>query len=140
MAEQKSEIFRQESLERISSPDQLTDYLKVTSPSIWIVLLGTILLLGGIFIWSMTGNLETLSKGVAVVKDGTAEVIVDGENSGKVDSDMTVRIESGEYDISIVSTDEFGRTVAYAPVPMANGTYDAQIVIEKIHPISFLLQ
>lgn len=38
MAEQKEKIFRKESLERISSPEQLTDYLRVTNPGIWIIL------------------------------------------------------------------------------------------------------
>ena len=31
-------IFRKKSLERIASPDKLDDYLKVTSPSVWVIL------------------------------------------------------------------------------------------------------
>ena len=35
---QKPTIFRKETLERVSSPEQLSDYLRVTNPGIWIVL------------------------------------------------------------------------------------------------------
>ena len=46
MAEQEKEsVFRQKALERISSPEQLSSYLKVTSFSIWATLAAVILLL-----------------------------------------------------------------------------------------------
>ena len=70
MSEQKPSIFRQRSLERISSPEQLTDYLKVTNIGVWVILAAVIILLAGLFVWSMVGNLETITDGVAVVKDG----------------------------------------------------------------------
>ena len=35
---EKETIFRKETLDRISSPDPLTDYLRVASPGIWVVL------------------------------------------------------------------------------------------------------
>jgi hypothetical protein len=46
MAEgQKKQIFRQQALDRIASPDQLTDYLRVTSLGIWVILATVIFLL-----------------------------------------------------------------------------------------------
>ena len=42
-------IFRKKTLDRISSPEQLTDYLRVTNPGIWLVLATVVLLLAGIF-------------------------------------------------------------------------------------------
>ena len=37
MAEQENgTLFRQKTLDRISSPEQLTDYLRITNPGIWI--------------------------------------------------------------------------------------------------------
>ena len=70
ISEQKPSIFRQRSLERISSPEQLTDYLKVTNIGVWVILAAVIILLAGLLVWSMVGNLETITDGVAVVKDG----------------------------------------------------------------------
>ena len=34
MAEKK-QVYREKSLERMSSPEQLNDYLKVTKPMVW---------------------------------------------------------------------------------------------------------
>ena len=55
MAENESNLFRKSSLERISSPDQLNEYVKVTNPSL-IVMLGSvfIILIAGI-IWIFSG-------------------------------------------------------------------------------------
>ena len=38
MAEEKKQIFRQKTLDRIASPEQLNDYLRATRPGIWIML------------------------------------------------------------------------------------------------------
>ncbi|WP_294490188.1 hypothetical protein [uncultured Ruminococcus sp.] len=138
MEEKSSGIFRQKSLERISSPEQLTDYLKVTNPGIWVLLAAVIVLFAGLFVWSMVGDLETVVDGVAVVHDSTAEIMVTGSVNSKISSGMTVRIGEEEYSISTVEEDDHGRSVAYAPVNEADGKYDVRIVTESIHPIKFL--
>ena len=54
-----SGIFRQKSLKRVSSPEELNDYIRVTSPSVWIVLAALVLLLAGMLAWSILGNIQT---------------------------------------------------------------------------------
>ena len=51
-------VFRQKSLERVSSPEQLSDYIRVTTPSVWLVLLALVLLLAGILVWSAVSKVE----------------------------------------------------------------------------------
>ena len=51
-------LFRKKSIERISSPEEIDAYMRVTSPSMWLVLGAVILLLLGIFVWSITGRIE----------------------------------------------------------------------------------
>ena len=51
-------IFRRKSIERVSSPEQLNDYIRVTNPSMWLVMLAIILLLTGMVIWSIFGTVE----------------------------------------------------------------------------------
>ena len=138
MAEQKSNVFRQQSLDSISSPEQLQDYLRVTNPGMWMLLAAVISLLAGLFAWSMVGELETLADGAAVVDHGQAVILVADADKGSIASGMTFRIGEDEYSISAVETDESGRTVAYAPVSEADGKYDVKIVTERIHPIEFL--
>ena len=138
MAEQNTGIFRKSSMDRISSPEQLTDYLKVTNPGIWVLLAAVIILLGGLFAWSMVGNLETVAEGVAVVENGTAQIMVTDTANSKIASGMTVRIGDDEYSIAAVEKDEYGTAVAFAPIDKTDGRYDVKIVTESVHPIKFL--
>lgn len=51
-----SDIFREKSLERMASQEQMDDYIKVTTPSIWIALLAIVVLAAGIVVWSTLGT------------------------------------------------------------------------------------
>ena len=53
-----SEVFRKKSLDRISSPEALNDYIHVTSPSVWLVLIAIVVLLLGMLAWSVLGTVE----------------------------------------------------------------------------------
>ena len=75
MADNTQTVFRKKTLDRISSPEQLTDYLRVTNPGIWVVLAAVILLLAGVLAWSMMGTLETKTEVKVVVSDHTAKII-----------------------------------------------------------------
>lgn len=62
MSENKSgssSIFRKESIDRISSADQLDDYIRVQKPSVWILLTLVVALLVAAFVWAGTAKLET---------------------------------------------------------------------------------
>ena len=51
-------IFREKSMERVSSPEELNDYIRVTTPSVWVVLIALVLLLVGMLAWSVFGTVE----------------------------------------------------------------------------------
>ena len=53
-----SELFRKKSLDKVSSPEELNDYIRVTSPSVWLVLLATVILLLGMLAWCVLGTVE----------------------------------------------------------------------------------
>ena len=55
---QVSGLFRSKSIQRVSSPEQLNDYIRVTTPSVWIVLIALVVLLAGMLIWSVLGRIE----------------------------------------------------------------------------------
>ena len=137
MEGKKSVVYTKKSLESITSPEQFSDYLKVVTPGIWMIFTAIIVLMVGIFIWSMTGELENLEGGIAVVKDGTATVTVNNSNVD-INSKMQVRINNETFYISSVRKNEYGRMVAYVPVTVLDGTYDVEIITERVHPITFL--
>ncbi|MGM9548537.1 MAG: hypothetical protein ACI3V5_01650 [Faecousia sp.] len=51
-------IFRQKSLDRISSPEEIDNYIRVTRPSLWLALGVIILLLAALILWSVTARIE----------------------------------------------------------------------------------
>ena len=138
MPEQKKSIFRKETLERISSPEQLTDYLRVTNPGIWIVLAAIVILLVGFFVWMSVGIIETTVP-VGVSTQNRRATVAIKSDVNTMSKDMTLRVGGKETTILSTSTDNYGRTVGEAEVDLPNGMYDGILVIESVHPISFLL-
>ena len=53
-----SSIFREKSLKKVNQPEDLNDYIRVTRPSVWIVLIATVLILIGIIAWMIFGNID----------------------------------------------------------------------------------
>ena len=55
--ESKDSIFRKKSMDRVTGPESLNDYIRVTSPSVWIALLALVVLLVGLLAWSIFGRI-----------------------------------------------------------------------------------
>ena len=49
-------IFREKSIDRVSSPEELNNYMKVTTPKVWIALIAVLILLIGALVWSFFGS------------------------------------------------------------------------------------
>lgn len=156
-----SQLFRAKSLERVSSPEQLNDYIRVTNPSVWIALVAVVILLVGICVWGVFGRLDTvLTVGAITEGDGTVCYVKEAD-IGSVSAGLKVRLGAEEYEISRISlqpvqVDEgFPHYVAHLggikqgewvyPVVLdgaagpEGGIYEAQIIIETIAPMSFVL-
>ena len=64
-----SELFREKSLKKVSSPEKLDDYIRVTTPSVWIALIAMVVLLAGVIVWGCFGELTVHNA------DGTTETV-----------------------------------------------------------------
>ena len=53
-----SELFRKKSLDKVSSPEELNDYIRVTSPSVWLILAAILILIVGILAWCVFGTVK----------------------------------------------------------------------------------
>lgn len=136
--EKKAIIFRKETLDRISSPEQLSDYLRVTSPGLWVLFVAIVSMLVGFFVWMSVGIIETTVPAGVSTKAHAAEVaIVNGD--GQIATDMTLRVGGQETTILSTKTDEYGRTIGTAEVDLPDGMYEGTLVTEAIHPIQFLI-
>ena len=55
---EKKTIFREISLDRVSSPEQLNDYIRVTTPSVWLIMFAAVILIIGTLVWGVFGRIE----------------------------------------------------------------------------------
>lgn len=113
----ENKIYREKSIQRISSPEQLDDYIKVTGTGMWMVMGAMILLLAGVCVWAVFGRLDTVIKAPAVVKDGTLSCYLKETDRERVTVGMQVEIRDGEYRILSVSDapmEAYGELTPYA--------------------------
>lgn len=134
-----SQIFRKQSMDRISSPERLQDYIRVTNPGIWTVLAAVIVLLAGMLALSAAGDLETTLAVDATASGGVVTAVLPRSGADEVKVGMPLRIGESEANIEYVYEDSADQTTVRASMDVPDGTYDAQIVTETIKPISFLI-
>ena len=153
------QLFRKKSVDKVSSPEQLNEYIRVANPGVWMVLAAIVILLAGVVAWGFIGHLDTTLDTAVVCENGEAVIYVKEADVEKVEVGMTVRVDDKEYTVSEISAEpnrvddtmsEYaihasGLTVGewvYAVKvngDFTDGVHKAEIVIERISPISFIL-
>ena len=120
-------LFRQKSIERISSPEELHDYMRVTSPRLWMILAAVVVLLAGFIVYASTTTMEnTRNIKVTVSRyELTEEQSAEGHVS-------LVAAANNDQVVTVIF--EIDRGI----VPVNSGEYDAELVLESTTPISFL--
>lgn len=132
-------LYREKALNKISTPDRLSEYLRVTNPSVWIILAAVLLLLIGLFVWAANATIETTISAQVSFNKGIGTVVTSGFGSGNLEEGETIRIGNRTLKIDTVSTDEMGRVRAHVFSDMPDGTYNATVVLSSYHPLDFLL-
>lgn len=90
-----STLFRKASLDSISSPEQLDDYIKVSNPGIWMVLASLFILLAAVLVWSIKGGLPTSIHVPGMADGGTVWCYVNANKAAAIKTGQTVRIQAG---------------------------------------------
>ena len=155
----KTKLFREKSVEVIESPEALNYYLRVTSPGIWLILVGIVLFLIGVCIWGIFGHIDSTMDTAIVSQEGKVDCLVPKDAVSRVLENPSVEIDGTDYalkpstlkpeiitedtDIFVILTGnlEVGQIVYRIPVDAAleEGTYSGKIITEKLTPISLLL-
>jgi len=134
-----NQIFRKESLDHISSPEQLNDYLRVTNPAVWLVLTAVILLLAGMLLWASVASIDSFASGTGQVQDGTMRIMFeDAQIAKSVQTGMTVTAGDVSAQVSSIGYTDDGEMFALAPTSLADGTYSVQVVYRKTQVLSLL--
>lgn len=152
-------IFRKKSLDKISSPEQLNDYIMVTTPGVWMMLFSIIIVLIGAMVWGVFGRLDTRLSAPAVVEGGVATIYVEADEIKKIRLDQDVEIDGekgfvvsigfnsakaedilGDMVITEAGYEEntivYGIDAIVEDVP--DGIYMSEIVVDSVSPVTFL--
>lgn len=89
----KQNVFRDVALQRLSSPDQLDQLIRITSPRAWLALLAAAALLAGAITWSFMGSLSTKAQGYGILLNNGGVYQLVAHSEGQV-TDM--RFEPGD--------------------------------------------
>ena len=156
----ENSLFRKKSLERISSPEQMHDYMRVTSPRLWMLLTAIVVLVAGFIVYAAMTNIEsTLPIKVSVDSYEVEEENDDGTVTSKVNSygyaeipasykdsismGMPVRIgeETGKVSMIITADEETIQIMIDLDndsFKWPDGEIDGELILESTTPISFL--
>ena len=134
-----NQLFRQKSLDQISSPEQLHDYLHVTNPAIWLVLASVLLLIIGCMFWNSLATMDTFAGATAVVKDGSMVIRMDDpQMSDSMKSGMKVLVGDSSAKITSIGHDADDSLFAVAETELADGTYAARVVLKQTQILRML--
>lgn len=127
-------------IRRMSSPEQLNDYLKVTSPKIWVLLAAVFLLVVGLLVWSGLTTIESFATGTARAVGGELTITFDdAAKADRVQPGMQVEVGDVHAEVLTVGTDERGNPVASAQASIPDGSYNARVGYRATQVISMLL-
>ena len=140
----KKRLFRQNQDELGNSPDQLQDYVRVTNPIVWVVLVAVILLLGGGAVAATLGKVEVTLNAAAFVTSGTAYMDVATPDANKLKEGMTVRFTGQGASAQIAAIEWLTPELAEATFAIAlpdttDHPYPCVVVTDVVSPISFLI-
>ncbi|MCL2249261.1 MAG: hypothetical protein FWC13_08315 [Oscillospiraceae bacterium] len=60
--EKESKLFRRTALEKISSPEQLNEYMKVAGTGVWAILAGLAITFAAFFVWGFMGSIPEMTE------------------------------------------------------------------------------
>ena len=142
------EIFRKKSLDKMKSPEELNDIIKVANPSVWILILGTMLILIGACIWGIFGTVDTTLAAVAAVSDGTASFFVSADTDIASVPETVIASLNGE-EVTFARGAFSGKEqptmgdgtlfIGSVSTELPSGVYPATITTERIHPVTFIM-
>ncbi len=155
-------LFRKSSLDKVTGPEQLDDYIRVASPSLWVMLVAVVVLLVAVLVWSVTGTLPT-TLSISGVGDGEKVVCyLPPEEAQQLSCGMAVRAGSAEGTVAEVGelplsraevsaalqsdylAEQLGLSQWNVVVTLAvpggpEGLCPVTVTVDAVRPISFIL-
>lgn len=166
MAETPSSIFNQHATEKLRSPDDLDKYVRVTTPSVWLLLAACAALLVGLLSWGFFGSISTNIHAVGAyenngvvcflsAEDAMEVHVGDSSNVGGIQMEVAsispapvsreeaVSMVESDYLVDTLMKEDWAFVVTFKGDPSSltpNVPLDVSITTESVAPISLILQ
>lgn len=156
-------LFREKNIERVTSPEQLNDYIRVTSPGVWLMLGAVLVFLVCACIWAAAGTLDITVETKGLADGKLLYCYLDEEDIQYVQEGMTVHTDAGEGSVKSISEipDDYetmarrlgGESMVHAlhiqdgewrylveisREEASEGLTDVSIVTDQVSPISYM--
>ena len=159
MDDKSTSLFRKKNLEKIESPESLNNYLQVTSPGVWLVLITIVVFLIGTCIWGFFGHIDSKAKAAVISENGSTVCLIPAGALESVVQNRTISLDGADYTLApdtlspeaitedtniywILAGDFAIGDIVYR-IPMTSslpdGVYSGTIITERISPFSLLL-
>ena len=135
------EIFRKKSIDKIKSPESLNDYVQVSNPGVWLLIVCVILLLAGVCVWGVFGHIDSTVSAEFRVENGVVTCMVDDMDISRVEVGMPVEFGDCKGVIAEIGgpgEDGYACVVDADEVP-EYGAFEGRIVIRSIRPASLVI-
>jgi hypothetical protein len=116
MADEKSSIFTKKASERLHSPDDLDEYVRVTNPSVWVVLAACTCLMIGLLAWGFLGTAETSVSAYATCAKGEVICFLPAEKASKVHVGDLANVGGELMEVASVGTVPLSRAEVHESV------------------------
>ena len=135
------ELFRKKSLDKVKSPENLDDYIQVSNPGVWLLLISVIILLAGACVWGIFGHIDSTVETSVRADNETLVCFVANEAISSVQEGMTVKFNGFEAVIAEIGTNEENGYVCVlkSGLTIPDGSYEGIIVTKSIKPLSFIM-
>lgn len=137
----KKGIFREKSIDRVKSPESLDDYIRVSNPSIWLLLISVIVLLAGACVWGSFGHVNSTVPAAVVIKGETTVCYVNEADMSSLQTGLTVKFADTEATITnLGEVDDNGCCCSLQlEKSIPDGLYEGKVITKSYKPLSFIL-
>mgnify|MGYP006940531859 CR=1 FL=1 len=157
-------LFREKSIQKIATPDKLDEYIRVTNPSVWLMLGAVALLVICALVWSIVGSIPTALTKPFVSSGGALVSYFAPDEAALLKTGMPVDVNGTPGTVSGIGATPLSKAEASAqlkgdyeahylglsdwnvPVTVScskqfdQGAFvDVRIVTESVRPIDFLM-
>ena len=84
MQAEKNQIFSQEALDKLRSPEKLDTMLPITTPITWMALIAILVLLFSVVLWSIYGAFTVKADGMGLIMDSAGVLNISHVANGKI--------------------------------------------------------